>query len=171
MPLIETKYFGTMPYAAESVFEFPYGLPAFEQEHQFVFIEIAEYAPLVFLQSLNQPSLCFLALPVSSVDPEYRLEISSDDRAALQPEYRLEISSDDRAALQLEPQAPSGTEILALALLSMHDGFPATANLMAPIAVNVRTRRALQAIRMDQRYSHQHPVRCEDSSSICGGAC
>jgi flagellar assembly factor FliW len=155
MPLIETKYFGTMPYSAESVFEFPYGLPAFEQQHQFVFIEIAEYAPLVFLQSLNQPSLCFLALPVSSVDPE----------------YRLEISSDDRAALQLEPQAPSGTEILALALLSMHDGFPATANLMAPIAVNVRTRRALQAIRMDQRYSHQHPVRCEDSSSICGGTC
>ena len=155
MPLIETKYFGTMSYLTESVFEFPFGLPAFEQEHQFVFIEIAECAPLVFLQSLNRPSLCFLALPVSSVEPE----------------YRLEMSSDDRAALELSPEAPAVAEILALALVSIHDGFPATANLMAPIVVNIRTRRALQAIRMDQRYSHQHPVRLQESSSICEGTC
>lgn len=155
MPLIETKYFGTMSYEDEAVFDFPCGLPAFEEEKRFAFIEIAEYAPLVFLQSLTRPSLCFLALPVLSVDPE----------------YRLELSSEDRAALELAGQAGGGEGILGLALLSLHDGFPATANLMAPIAVNVRTRRALQAIRMDRRYSHQHPLRQPGIDPVCEGIC
>jgi len=153
MPLIETKYFGTMSYEDESVFDFPYGLPAFEEEKRFVFIEIAEYAPLVFLQSLTRPSLCFLALPVLSVDPD----------------YRLELCSEDRAALELEGQSEG--EILALALLSLHDGFPATANLMAPIVVDTRMRRALQAIRMDRRYSHQHPLRQPGIAPVCEGVC
>jgi len=155
MPLIETKYFGTMSYEDESVFDFPYGLPAFEEEKRFVFIEIAEYAPLVFLQSLTRPSLCFLALPVLSVDPD----------------YRLELSSEDRAALELEGQSERGGGILALALLSLHDGFPATANLMAPIVVDTRMRRALQAIRMDRRYSHQHPLRQPGIAPVCEGVC
>ncbi len=155
MPLIETKYFGTMSYEDESVFDFPCGLPAFEDEKRFVFIEIAEYAPLVFLQSLTRPSLCFLALPVLSVDPD----------------YRLELSSEDRAALELEGQSECGGGILALALLSLHDGFPATANLMAPVVVDTRTRRALQAIRMDRRYSHQHPLRQPGLAPVCEGVC
>jgi flagellar assembly factor FliW len=152
MPLVETKYFGTMSYQDESVFDFPLGLPAFEEEKRFVFIEIPKYAPLVFLQSLNQASLCFLALPIRVVDPNYRLAISPEDRVTLQ--------------LPLDPQAKASDGILALALVSLHDGFSATANLMAPIVVNVLTRRALQAIRLDRAYSHQHPVsagpRCEE---------
>ena len=144
MPQLETKYFGTMTYEDESVFDFPLGLPAFEQEKKFVFIEIAEHAPLVFLQSLTQSSLCFLALPVLAVDPGYRLAVSMEDRAA------LDLAPD------CEPRPEDGT--LALALVSLHDGFSPTANLMAPIVVNVPIRRALQAIRRDQVYSHQHPV-------------
>ncbi len=155
MPLIETKYFGPMSCEDESVFDFPCGLPAFEEEKRFVFIEIAEYAPLVFLQSLSQPSLCFLALPVLSVDSD----------------YHLEFSSEDRAALELEGQLECGTEILALALLSVHDGFPATANLMAPVVVNAQTRRALQAIRIDRRYSHQHPLQLPGIAPVCEGIC
>lgn len=157
MPQVQTKYFGTMSHEDESVFDFPRGLPAFEEEKRFVFIEIAEYAPLVFLQSLSQASLCFLALPVSSVEPDYRLAVSVEDRAALE------------LPLEGEPQPQDG--LLALALVSLHDGISATANLMAPVVVNVRTRRALQAIRMDRRYSHQHPVRCMGIAPLCEGAC
>jgi len=155
MPLVETKYFGTMTYEDESIFDFPLGLPAFEQEKRFVFIEIAEYSPLVFLQSLNQPSLCFLALPVLAVDPD----------------YGFDLSNEDRATLELPQSAARGDGILALALLSLHDGFPATANLMAPVVVNVATRRALQAIRADQRYSHQHPLPQHGAVLPCEGAC
>jgi flagellar assembly factor FliW len=47
---------------------------------------------------------------------------------------------------------------MVLALISLHGEFLATANLMAPIVLNVKTRRGLQAIRRDTRYSHEHPL-------------
>jgi flagellar assembly factor FliW len=144
MPLIETKYFGTKTYDPESVFDFPFGLPGFEEEKRFVFIDLEEYAPLVFLQSLNRSSLCFLSLPVLVADPAYSLAISADDLASL--------GIDPAQAAQLGPG------MLALALVSLYDGSSATANLMAPIVVNVQKRRALQAIRMDRSYSHQHRI-------------
>ncbi len=45
-----------------------------------------------------------------------------------------------------------------LALISLDNEFMATANLMAPVVLNVKTQRGLQAIRRDRLYSHQHPV-------------
>jgi len=141
MPSTETKYFGTMAYREESVFEFPWGLPAFEHERHFVLIESPEHAPLVFLQSLADPGLCFLAFPILVVDRDYQLGIAPEDLAALE--------------LDTERQ-PELTQVLVLALLSLHDGFSATANLMAPIVIHLGTRRALQAIRCDSLYSFQH---------------
>jgi flagellar assembly factor FliW len=144
MPQLETKYFGAMEYREESVFEFPHGLPAFQQEKAFVFIENPDYAPLVFLQSLRQASLCFLALPVLAVDPDYRLTISAEDRTSL--------------GLDPKRDPTPGDGILPLALVSLSDGSSPSANLMAPIVVNTEKRRALQAIRVDRVYSHRHPV-------------
>jgi len=144
MPQVATKYFGTMPYDEESIFEFPYGLPGFGDERRFVFIERQQHAPLIFLQSLRLAGLCFLALPLQILDAQYSLTVSPEDLVALE--------------LNPERQPLLASEILAVALISQHDGFPATANLMAPIVVNLKTRRALQAIRRDSRYSHQHPV-------------
>ena len=144
MPSIETKYFGTLPYRDESVFEFPYGLPAFEEENRFILIDFPENGPLVFLQSLTQATLCFLAFPILVADREYRLAVSAEDLGALEL---------DRAR-----QPELGADVLVLALVSLHAGFPATANLMAPIVLNLKTLRGLQAIRQDNLYSHQHPI-------------
>jgi len=38
------------------------------------------------------------------------------------------------------------------------EGKMPTANLLAPVVVNLKTRRGLQAIQVDSSYSHQHPV-------------
>lgn len=153
MPSVETKYFGIMPYCQESVFEFPFGLPGFEDEKRFVLIELPDHAPLVFLQSLAQTALCFLALPILAVDREYRLAIAPEDLAAL--------------GLDTGPQPQLGTEVLVLALLSLHDKFPATANLMAPIVIHLGSRRAIQAIRRDSFYSHQHSIEPRAAEQSC----
>jgi flagellar assembly factor FliW len=152
MPLLETKYFGPLPYREESIFSFPDGLPSFDDEKSFLPIELPQNAPLLFLQSLMRPSLCFLALPILAVDRE----------------YHLAISPEDLAGLELDPgrQPALASEVLVLALVSMHDGFSPTANLMAPIVVNVITRRALQAIRNDSAYSHQQAISLQDNT-IC----
>ena len=72
-------------------------------------------------------------------------------------DYELAIGAEDLAALELDTdRQPQLDQVLVLALLSLHDGFSATANLMAPIVINLRTRRGLQAIRCDSLYSYQH---------------
>ena len=144
MPSVQTKYFGTLPHVEESAFDFPQGLPAFEEEKVFVLIEAPEKAPLVFLQSMLRPSLCFVAFPILVVDKQYQLAIA--------PEDLEELGLDPRR------QPTLGSEVIVLALLTLHDDFPATANLMAPIVLNVKARRGLQAIRRDARYSHEHPI-------------
>lgn len=144
MAQVETEYFGTISYREDSIFEFPAGLPAFVNEKRFVPIESPQHSPLLFLQSLVRPSLCFLVLPIQVVDRDYHLAVSRKDLVA------LDLSPDRQPEL--------ASEVAVLALLSIHDGFLATANLMAPIVVNLKTRRALQAIRQDSFYSHQHPI-------------
>jgi flagellar assembly factor FliW len=144
MPSVETKYFATLSYAAESVFNFPEGLPGFEEQKDFVLIDLPDSAPLVYLQSLTRVGLCFLAFPIQVVDRNYQLAIAPEDLEEL--------------ALDPHSQPVQGHEALVLALISLHDGLVATANLMAPIALNLRTRRGLQAIRRDTLYSHQHPI-------------
>ncbi len=64
MPKVLTKYFGSLEYEPKDVVKFPSGLPAFEEELEFIVIEPAAKAPLAFLQSLRQPGLCFLTLPI-----------------------------------------------------------------------------------------------------------
>src|ERR1700691_3153263 len=83
MPLTETTNFGTVSFAPESVFEFPNGLPGFEERRRFVPVQNPRTAPILFLQSLEEPSLCFTTLPIWVVDPQYRLRIMEQDLALL----------------------------------------------------------------------------------------
>jgi flagellar assembly factor FliW len=153
MPTCATKYFGTLDYVDHSVFTFPQGLPAFSEEKSFVLIELPEHAPLVFLQSLTHADLCFLAFPVLVADRDYQLDLSPEDLETLQ----FSAASVPRL----------GEEVLVLALVSLHDNLPATANLMAPIVANLKVRCAVQAIRQDSRYSHQHAIDARVPAEIC----
>ena len=103
-----------------------------------------EKRPLLFLQSTTSCELCFLAFPILVVDPEYELAVSFEDLSSLK--------------LETDRQPAIGAEVLVLALLTLQPGRPATANLMAPIFINLKTRRGLQAIRTDARYSHEQTI-------------
>ena len=69
MPVIETKNFGRVEYGADSALEFPRGLPGFENRRGFLPLHQPENDPLLFLQSLEEPGLCFVTVPVLVVDP------------------------------------------------------------------------------------------------------
>jgi flagellar assembly factor FliW len=156
MPSVETKYFGTLPYAEESVFSFPQGLPAFEDDKSFVLIqapdqhEAPDRGSILFLQSMARASLCFVALPILVVDGKYELAIAPEDLEEL--------------GLDVHRQPVLREEVMVLALISLYDKLPATANLMAPVVLNVKTRRGLQAIRRDSRYSHAQPIGGEQTA-------
>ncbi len=141
MPRCETKYFGELEYHDQSVVEFPDGIPGFEGERQFVLIEKPDLKPLVFVQSLATPELCFLTLPILTVSPDYRLEMAEAGRDALGLPRRPVIGR-DVACLAIVNVRESGTVV----------------NLLAPLVIDLRTRRAVQAIGPECSYSHEHPL-------------
>ena len=144
MPEILTKYFGSIEYKESDVVQFSSGLPAFEDETQFLPIEPAASAPIVFLQSLRQSSLCFLTLPILAVDPQ----------------YDLAITLEDLQSLGLDPgrQPRIDADLTCLAVIAVTENGAVNANLLAPILINRRDRRGVQAIRVDSIYSHEYPV-------------
>ena len=144
MAHIPTRQFGLLDYDPAAVVAFPAGLPGFENQTAFVLVEEPNTAPIVFLQSVDSLDLCFLAVPVNTLDPTYELAMTPEDRS------RLELDLHG--------------EVLSLAILSAPENGPTTANLLAPVVINLRTRRAVQAVRADSRYSHQQPLSASEAS-------
>ena len=138
MSFCETLQFGRVEYDSASGLQFSEGLPAFESEHQFVLIQQPEQNPLVFLQSVATPSLGFPALPVHVVEPA----------------YTPLLNDHDLSLLGFDSQPVLGTDALFLVLIALHKDDP-TANLLAPVVVNLSTRAAAQCVDADMRYPHR----------------
>ena len=153
MPKLSTVYFQELEYANEAIFDFPAGLPGFEDHVAFLFIEQPQTRPLVFMQSLLDTKLCFLAVPVLTVDPEYRLSLAPEDLAAL--------------GFEPESSPKIGAEIGCFALLTVAENASPTVNLMSPIVISSRARKGIQAIPATSEYSLRHPLVLEKEPAPC----
>lgn len=143
MRSIETPRFGLVRFDDQEVIEFPAGLPGFEQEHEFLLIELADSAPLVFLQSIGNAGLAFVCAPVALVQPRYEGVLSRADRETL--------------ALPVEGW-PEGVSLDWLAILCFADASAPTANLLGPLVIRRDLGVGVQSIRDDARYSAKHPL-------------
>lgn len=110
MLTIDTRNLGRLENGAEAVLSFPADLYAFEDQKEFILIEQSESAPIVFLQSLREPGLSFMMLPVQVVDPAYRLTLSEEEFRALGfPEGQAPRPPVHSDRLQLLASASSGS--------------------------------------------------------------
>ena len=148
--ILSTTRFGDLNVDETQSMEFPEGLPGFEDCRRFVPFEHAECAGLMFLQSMERPDLCFLTLPVRSLRPDYCLLLTPEDSELL--------------GLPAGRTPQIGTEVAAMALLSLREGQPPTANLLSPIVVRVATGRAVQSVRPDNRYGCREPLVSEEAA-------
>lgn len=144
MPQIFSRRFGLLEFDSNALLEFSAGLPGFEDQTSFLVVEDRSTAPIVFLQSCAAPELCFLAAPLAAIDSAYDLVVTPEDLR--------------RLGLDENRQPRVNQEVLCLAILSAPENGPLTANLLAPVVIHMVTRRAVQAVRSDSRYSHQHPL-------------
>jgi flagellar assembly factor FliW len=138
-------------YSDDAAVEFPAGLPAFENCRRFLMVEEADRRPFIFLQSLEQPGLCFITLPVLAIDPA----------------YQLKISAEDLAAIGFERQPAIETDVLCLAVVSIPPGGIPAANLLAPVVIHCVTRRAVQSVREDSVYGCCHPLALPAERTPC----
>lgn len=148
-----SKYFGPIECAHDAVVAFPVGLPGFEPDLEFVFLDRPYLSPLVFMQSIRRQDVCFLALPVLAVDPRYSLSMSRDDLEAV--------------SFTVDRQPRIGDEALCLALLTTMEGVVSTVNLRSPIVVNLNNRQGIQSIQTDSEYSFWSPLRPQAEVLSC----
>ena len=140
---LETERFGEVSYSQEEILSFPRGIPAFETNHSWILIGRDDSA-IKWLQSLDDPEL---ALPVTSPD-------------AIQPDYNARIPDDE---LQLIG-SKNYSDLALLIVVSIPEAAPwnMTANLRAPILINLKTHKAVQVIALNEEYPIRHIVFPED---------
>lgn len=115
------------------------GLAGFAQSERYALVEVSSTSPLFRLCSLDVPGLDFLVVPPAVCFPDYAPEI--DDASA----GRLELVDAQDA-------------LLLVVLTVGEDAGKATANLMAPVVINARTRQAAQVV-VEGTYPLRAPLR------------
>jgi flagellar assembly factor FliW len=134
--VIQSRWLGEIESDPGSELIFPAGIPGFEHHCSRILpVEIPSQRPLVYLQSLLHPDICFAALPVFVIDPGFRLRLSDEERSLLElPEG-------------CDPVV--GADVLCLALL-MSSGDAVRVNLNAPVVINLHNSRGIQSIATDR---------------------
>lgn len=140
MSTCETTYFGILEYDTSSIVEFPEGLPGFEHLRKFVLIDRSDLKPLAFMQSLEAREVCFLTVPAPAIVPGYQVELTEEQRI-------LDV-----------PRRPAiGSDVQCLVIVTLRESGP-TVNLLAPVVIDLKTLRAVQAVMPESDYSYQHPL-------------
>ena len=138
MRKVNTLRFGAVEVEEDKVVHFADGIPAFEDEHEFVIVPYDEESPYVFLQSLTTPDLAFLmAVPF-----------------VFFPDYEFELDDENQDKLKLTRQE----DMLIYMLITVNGGKvqDMTANLMAPIVLNTANMQARQLVLDRSNYTTKH---------------
>lgn len=118
--IIESERFGQMDLKENKIFDFPSGIPGFEDLHKFVILEMEQTKPIYWMQSTENK---YIALPV--INP---FEIIED--------YYVIIKDTEVMELNIENE----NDLMILNVLVIpSDIKQMTANLAAPIIINART--------------------------------
>lgn len=137
--IVKTKFFGELEISDKDVLIFDEGLPGFQDMHRYAVINDGDNPYISYLQSLEKSNICFIMIP-----PVFALK-----------DYDIEIS--DSTVKKLGIERPE--DIKLYAILTISGSFKdATANLKAPIVVNVNNNKAVQEILDDERYSIRYRI-------------
>ena len=138
MRKIKTIRFGEIEEDESKIVHFTQGIPAFEDEHEFVIIPYDPSSPYVFLQSVQTPELAFLMTMPFIFFPDYEFQI--DDAVV--------------KMLSIEDQQ----DLLIYTLLTIPEGKVAdmTANLLAPVVINKNNMQARQVVLEKSHYKTKH---------------
>lgn len=138
MKKVNTVRFGEIEVEEEKVVHFKNGIPAFEDEHEFLIIPYDEESPYYFMQSLKTPELAFLITTPFIFFPEYVIEI--DDETL----DELKIKNQEDVMLYSLITIPNGSVRYM------------TANLLAPVVINTENMQAKQIVMEKTRYTTKH---------------
>lgn len=138
---VRSTRFGTFEVDESRALVFAQGLLGFPNSSNYVVVEV-EDTPYVWLQSVEEEDVAFLATSPFLFFPGYDLELGDEEQKAI------------------EVEDPSQVEVLALLTVHRAGEQPEsiTANLLGPIVVNTESRRALQLVLDNPEYTTRVPL-------------
>ena len=145
MILTQTR-FGTIEYTNNDIISFENGLIGFSDATEFLLVPTKPGSPFSWLQSASDPSLAFLLA----------------DPSAFFEDYDPEISDADANQLGLMSGADFG--VFVTSAIPVGKPKEATANLAAPILINLDTKRGKQVVLENEAYTMRHPIFSEQSA-------
>ncbi|MGM0855024.1 MAG: flagellar assembly protein FliW [Bacillota bacterium] len=136
---INTKYHGDIEVKSEDVLTFEHGIPGFGEEKQFVLLPLPENEWFHILQSVTTPQLGFVVTDPFVFFKEYDFEL-------------------DQASVELL-EHPAEKEVQVLSILTVRETLQeSTANLQAPIIINLANRKGKQVILNNTDYQTKHLI-------------
>ena len=138
MRKIYTSRFGEIEVDEKKIVHFRNGIPAFEDEHEFIILPYDEESPYYFMQSLKSPDLAFLLTIPFLFFPDYTFEI---DEATIE---ELGIKNPEDVFYYSMITIPNGS------IRYM------TANLVAPVVLNSDNMQAKQVVLEKSNYTTKH---------------
>ncbi|MBC7384620.1 MAG: flagellar assembly protein FliW [Cryobacterium sp.] len=137
--IVETGRFGTLEVAEADLVSIPGGILGFPEYTKFCLIDPNDDVLIIWLQSLEKPDL---AIPV--LEPK----IFKND-------YTVRLSAAELRELRLDNVNQSAV----FSLLTIGDDITQmTANLKAPLVINLREHVAKQVVLQENEYTLKHPM-------------
>lgn len=138
MRKVNTSRFGEIEVDESKIVHFKDGIPAFEDEHEFIILPYEEESPYYFMQSLKSPELAFLLTIPFLFFNDYTFEI------------------DDESVKELEIKNPESVFYYSMVTIPNGSIRYMTANLVAPIVLNSENMRAKQVVLEKSNYTTKH---------------
>lgn len=135
---IETKFFGAVEIDDTQIVDFAHGIPGFENERKFAVLKHDD-SPFHVLQSVDRSGLAFILIELGKVAPDYEIDLP------------------DEVVAELKLEKPEEALVCAIVVLPANIS-QATANLAAPIVINIKEKRGVQIILNNPAYGVKHPL-------------
>ncbi len=136
---IDTKYHGKIEVKEEEFLVFEQGIPGFSEEKQFVLLPFPENEWFEILQSTTTPQIGFVVTNPFLFFKEYDFELDENSLSLL--------------------GSPSEKDIKVLSVLTIKDSLKdSTANLQAPVIINLKNNKSKQVILNNSTYQTKHLI-------------
>lgn len=136
---LNTSRFGEIDVDIENIIQFKDGIPAFEDLRRYILISIEDSPSLYWLQSVDDGDIAFILADPFSFTKGY------------EPKLSEKVLKD----LQIERQE----DVLLFTMLVIPENMEdMTANLAAPVVINIEKKLGRQVILTDKDYPIRYPV-------------
>ncbi len=136
--IVKTKFFGDIEIDSSLIINFENGIPGFDDLKEYTIIDV-EDRNYKCIQNIEKQEICLLV-----ISPWDYFE-----------KYEINLLDEDVKDLDIKDQS----EALVFSILTAREG-KITTNLIAPIVINIRTRKAKQIILTNSKYSIREEIKC-----------